>query len=376
VLIVDRRGRVLADSTGEGSRGQDYSNRPEIASALRGKGVQEERHSNTLDEDLLATTVPVLRGGRPAGAVRVTQSVEAVGRSVRRSILGLGLLGLVVLALGLGVGLLIARRIAQPVRRLDETARLVAIGDLERRAPIEGSKEQRSLARSFNTMTERLATALQGQRRFVADASHQLRTPLTGLRLRLEEARAASDDAEVREEIDAGTAEVDRLAAMVEELLLLSRAGARDARPERLDLGAAARDAAGRWEGAAREAGIDLQVTANGAAPVTASPPALERAVDVLVENAIRYSPPGSRVEVRAVPGRIEVLDRGPGLAPGEEETVMERFHRGSAGRQGPAGTGLGLPIAQELAREWGGEVRLENRDGGGARAVLEWEES
>jgi signal transduction histidine kinase len=263
------------------------------------------------------------------------------------------------------------------VRRLDETARLVAIGDLERRAPIEGSKEQRSLARSFNAMTERLATALQGQRRFVADASHQLRTPLTGLRLRLEEARATSDQPAVREEIDAGMAEVDRLSAMVDELLLLSRAGARDARPESMDLGEAAAEAADRWQGSAREAGIDLRVSrANGAAPVTASPAALERAVDVLVENAIRYSPRGSQVDLLAAPGRIEVLDRGPGLAAGEESDVMERFHRGSAGRRGPAGTGLGLPIAQELAHEWGGEVRLENRDGGGARAVLEWEGS
>lgn len=377
VLIVDRRGRVHADSSGGELRGESYANRPEIASALRGEGVQETRSSQTLDEEILATTVPVVRAGRPAGAVRVTQSVEAVDRSVRSSILGLALLGLVVLVLGLAVGLLIAGRIARPVRRLDETARMVATGDLDRRAPVEGSKEQRSLARSFNLMTERLATALQGQRRFVADASHQLRTPITGLRLRLEEARAASDQPEVREEIDAGTAEVDRLAAMVEELLLLSRAGARDARPENLDLGDTAEDAARRWEAAARDADIDLHVTrSNGAAPVTCSRRALERAVDVLVENAIRYSPSGSRVDLRAGPRRIEVLDSGPGLQPGEEEDVMERFHRGSAGRRGPAGTGLGLPIAQELAREWGGNVRIENRDGGGARAVLEWEES
>lgn len=377
VLIVDARGSVLADSAGPASRGRSYADRPEIASALTGDGVQETRESRTLDEEILATTVPVLRRGRPAGAVRVTQSVEAVDRSVRRSIVGLGLLGLVVLVMGLGVGLLIARRIARPVRDLDETARVVAGGDLDRRASVEGSHEQRSLARSFNVMTDRLATALQAQRRFVADASHQLRTPLTGLRLRLEEARASSDEPAVQEEIDAGMAEVDRLAAIVEELLLLSRAGSRDADPAELDLGETAEQAGRRWQGAARDAGIDLQVSReNGAAPVTASPPALDRAVDVLVENAIRYSPRGSRVDLRAAPGRIEVLDRGPGLEPGEETRVMERFHRGSAGRLGPAGTGLGLPIATELAREWGGVVRLENRDGGGARAVLEWEES
>ena len=99
VLIVDRRGRVVADSAGAASRGQSYADRPEIASALDGEGVQEERRSQTLDEDILATTVPVVGRGRHAGAVRVTQSVAAVDRSVRRSILGLVLLGLVVLCL-------------------------------------------------------------------------------------------------------------------------------------------------------------------------------------------------------------------------------------------------------------------------------------
>ena len=130
-----------------------------------------------------------------------------------------------VLALGLAVGAVIARRIARPLNRLDATARQIADGDLDRRAPVEGTTEQRSLAHSFNTMTSRLAQALQAQRQFVADASHQLRTPLTGLRLRLEEARAESRDAAAREEIDLGIREVDRLSAMVEELLVLSRAG-------------------------------------------------------------------------------------------------------------------------------------------------------
>jgi signal transduction histidine kinase len=376
VLIVDARGRVVADSTGEASRGESYARRPEIASALRGDGGQDRRDSRTLDEEILATTVPVVRGGNPAGAVRITQSVDAVNRSVRRSVVGILLLSLVVLTVGLAVGLLIARRIARPIGRLEGTARQVAAGDLGRRAPVEGSTDQRSLARSFNVMTDRLGTALQGQQRFVADASHQLRTPLTGLRLRLEEARATSDQPHVREEIDAGMAEVDRLAAMVEELLLLSRAGARDAPPERLDLGAAAEDAARRWHAAAQEAGVELVVSRNGPTPVTASRPALDRAVDVLVENAVRYSPVGTQVEIVTAPGRLEVLDRGPGFQPGEEARVLERFHRGSAGRQGPPGTGLGLPIAQELAREWGGDVRLENRAGGGARAVLGWERS
>ena len=92
----------------------------------------------------------------------------------------------------------------------------------------------------------------------------------------------------------------------------------------------------------------------------------LERALDALLENALRYSPAGSAVTIVGAPGRIEVRDRGPGVTPDERELVFERFRRGSAGLGGPSGHGLGLPIARELAREWGGDVRIEGRDGGG----------
>jgi len=376
VVIVGARGRVIADSAGSARRGESYADRPEIAAALDNRPYQETRTSDTLDEELLATAVPVIEDGRPAGAVRVTQSVDAVDRAVWRSIAGIGLLGAVVLLFGLGVGALIARLIARPLNRLDATARQIADGDLERRAPIEGTVEQRSLARSFNTMTGRLAQALQAQRQFVADASHQLRTPLTGLRLRLEEARAESRDEAARLEIDHGIREVDRLSEMVEELLVLSRAGeAADVETEPLDLGEQADLAGRRWRGLALDGGIDLNVRhTNGALPVECSRAALERALDALVENAIRYSPAGSEVQIVARDRTVEVLDRGPGLAPGEEETVLQRFNRGSAGRRGPAGTGLGLAIAQELAGTWNGDLRIENRDDGhGARATLVW---
>lgn len=376
IVIVDRRGRVLADSTGEVARSASYAGRPEVASAIRGRPVQDMRHSDTLGEDILATAVPVLGAGRPTGAVRVTQSAEAIGRAERRSLLGLAALAAVVLVIGLGAGALLARRISRPLRRLDATARDIAEGDLDLHATVEGSREQRSLARAFNTMTSRLGASLEAERRFVADASHQLRTPLTGLRLRMEEAREESSEPLVREEVEAGIREVDRLTAIVEELLLLSRAGERDAEPEPVDLFEAARDARMRWRGLADERGIALDARVEeGAHSVSCPRPSLERAVDVLVENALRYSAPGTVVEIVAGRERIEVLDRGPGLEEGEQDLVLERFHRGAAGRRGPSGTGLGLPIASELAREWGGRVHIHNRGGGGARAVLSWGE-
>ena len=363
VVIVDVRGRLVADSESEDALGADYSTRPEIVAALRGDTFQEQRHSQTLDKEILATALPVLARGEPEGAVRVTQSVDAVNRATRSSILGLIAIGGIVLLLGLAAGALIARQIAGPLRRLDDAAERVKEGDLSARAKVEGSQEQRSLATTFNQMTARLERLVEGQREFVADASHQLRTPLSGLRLRLEEARAVARDRATEEEIDGALAEVDRLAAMVTELLLLSQAGEADAPAEQVDLADAARRAAERFpDGVSTVSGVPVP-------PVRVAPADLDRALDALIENALHYG--NGRVEVRSRPGALEVLDRGPGLSESDLAAVFERFHRGTAGRAGPSGTGLGLPIARELARRWGGDVTLANRDGGGVRATI-----
>ena len=243
--------------------------------------------------------------------------------------------------------------------RSGASTRLAADGDLSARAKVEGSTEQQRLARTFNDMTARLERLVAGQREFVADASHQLRTPLSGLRLRLEEARASTADREAIEEIDAGLRELDRLSAMVTELLVLSQAGEVDAPPERVDLEEAAHRVAARWD-------VDV---AGGPATAFCAPADLDRVLDALVENAVNYG--NGRVEIRSRPGAVEVLDRGPGLADADLAAVFERFHRGAAGRAGPDGTGLGLPIARELARRWGGDVTLANRPDGGARATV-----
>ena len=197
--------------------------------------------------------MPILERGQIVGAVRVTQSVEAVNDAVRRSVVGIVLLGLAVLALGIVAGALIARRIARPIGRLAVAADEVAAGDLDVRAPVEGTAEQRRLAQSFNEMTGRVGRMLGSQREFVADASHELRTPLTGLRLQLEEIEHIARTGEEREAAEAALHEVDRLAAIVEELLVLSRAGEHELPAERIELSDAADRAAGRWERAARE---------------------------------------------------------------------------------------------------------------------------
>ena len=187
-------------------------------------------------------------------------------------------------------------------------------------------------------MTQRIKRLLRVQQDFVADASHQLRTPLTGLRLRLEGLadRFRGDD-RVAGELEAAMGEIDRLSLIVDELLILSRAGEHELPGERIELADAANRAAERWRGAARERAIGLEVRSAGEAGVVwCARPDLDRSIDALLENALRYSPAGSTVTIEVGADRIEVLDEGPGLEPGEEEAVFDRFRRGSAGRRGP----------------------------------------
>ena len=373
VIVVDAAGRLLADSAGAPA-GRSYADRPEVRAALRGHSEQITRNSETLGAEILATAVPVLEHGRPRGAVRITQSVEAVNKAVRTSILDVAALAAIVLALAVIAGALIAQQIARPIRRLDRAARQVAGGDLDATVAVEGSTEQRSLARTFNEMTQRVKKLLRVQQDFVADASHQLRTPLTGLRLRLEGLRERfGGEQGIETEVGAAMLEIDRLSQIVDELLILSRAGEHELPGEEIDLELACRRAAERWRAHAAERGIEIafgdgEVGARG----WSAGPDLDRSIDALLENALLYSPPSSTVTIAFGPGRVEVLDRGPGLAAGEEEAVFERFKRGEAGRRGPAGTGLGLPIARELTRQWRGDVTLAARDGGGLRAIIE----
>lgn len=370
VIVVDEKGRLLADSAGA-PPGRDYADRPEIAAALAGSGEQITRDSKTLGTQILATSAPVLGHGHTEGAVRVTQSVAAVHGAVKTAILDLAALAAVVLLFGLLAGAVVAQQIARPIRRLDKAARQVATGDLDATVAVEGSTEQRSLARAFNEMTQRVRRLLQGQRDFVADASHQLRTPLTGLRLRLE-GMAERDGEPDPAEVDAALAELDRLSLIVEELLILSRAGEHELPAEEVDLNGVAARAGERWAGTAAEREIELVAqNGDGDARAWCAPHDLDRSLDALVENALLYSPGGSSVAIESVPEGIDVLDRGPGLQPGEEEVVFERFRRGSAGRRGASGTGLGLPIARELVRQWSGEVTLAPREGGGTRASI-----
>jgi signal transduction histidine kinase len=293
---------------------------------------------------------------------------------VHRSWIALALLGLLVLALAAAVGALVARRVARPVSRLERAAEQVAAGDLSVTAEVDGTREQRSLARSFNEMTARLAKLLGSHQDFVADASHQLRTPLTALRLRLEEADAAldaGDPAIARDELQAATGEADRLTRIVEELLVLTRAPGLRPPAEAVDLGTAAHEATERWAPSAAARGIELTAVPGATGRVQSATGDLDRVLDALIENALAYSPPGTAVAVVAQDAAIHVDDEGPGVDEAEAEAVFERFRRGRAGRSAPGGSGLGLAIARELAGRWNATVALQPRATGGTRATV-----
>src|SRR6185437_1018705 len=164
VLIVDAQGLVLADSSGPAQLGTSYASRPEIHTALSGRQYQVTRGSQTLGQEILATAVPIVHDAQTAGAVRITQSIGAVHSAVRRAQFVVILIGLIVLALVLAAGAVIAAQVARPIGRLEQVARRVAQGDLTARAEVEGSTEQRSLAASFNEMTGRIEGLLAAQR--------------------------------------------------------------------------------------------------------------------------------------------------------------------------------------------------------------------
>ena len=319
----------------------------------------------------------MVRAGDVIGAVRITQSAEAIDRQLGGRVgdqLKLPLiLGGAVVLLGLAAALFLARALTRPVRALESTVQRVTAGELSARAPVSGSREQRLVAGAFNQMTERLEGLLGSQQEFVANASHQLKTPLTGLRLRLQAlGKRLGEDEHGLHHVDQATHAVDHLNGIVEDLLVLSRRGRGTAAAEVLDLNAVVQEALDRWRPAAEQSGVRFHAEPYGEECLgVCDPTDLERALDALVENALAYTPRDSAVVLAASPGSLEVADEGPGLAPGEEQLIFERFRRGRAGRQGPHGTGLGLAIARELVERWGGSVTIANRPAGGAVARL-----
>ncbi len=379
VVIVNADGVAVVTSDDDQSRvGASYASRPEIAAALAGTIQTGNRFSETLGIELLYVAVPVFSGEEVLGAVRLTYPEQEVVDAVTEQLWTLGWVALTTVILAGIVGLIVSTSVTRRLQFLRRTTEQLAHGDLHARADASaGAPEIRSLATSFNRMAGRIEALVDQQRSFAADASHQLRTPLTALRLRLERARELlpTDPAGAAERLADAEAETDRLLTIIEGLLLLNRAEGRVSVPVRVDLAEEARERVEQWRALASELQIELQVHSPVTAPVSAADTAAQQVLDNYLDNAISLSAPGTEVTVTVtVDGgttRLDIADRGPGLTAEECEHAFERFWRGDLDR---GGSGLGLAIVAQLMTASGGTASLAPRPGGGVVATAVFE--
>jgi signal transduction histidine kinase len=375
VVVIDTEGRAIADSQPPAEGERYFDTREEFVTALEGQVAAGSRDSETLGGRLVYAAVPVASGGVVRGAVRLTYPADELDARVRENWYRLGAIAVVSLLAATGVGIVLARSVTRPVRELQQVATELGSGNLAVRADTsDGPREVRALASDFNDMADRLAELIGAQEAFVADASHQLRSPLTALRLRLENLEETLDDPD-RVEVEAAGREVARLSRLVDGLLALARAdrAAGSATAETVLLGPLLAERADVWRPLGEERSVVITVTGDGAASL--SPDRLAQVLDNLIANALEVAPAGSAlalsVEPRGEVVAVHVVDGGPGLGAEERERAFDRFWR--AGRDGGTlgGSGLGLAIVQKLVRIDGGTVELREAATGGIDAVV-----
>jgi signal transduction histidine kinase len=325
----------------------------------------------------LEVTEPATRDGRTVGAVRISYPTSDLTRRLVQIWGFRAILALAVLAVAAGLGALVARRLTRPLRQLNDMASRFSDGDLTARSPVTGPHETQTLARTLNQGAERLDTLIASQRIFVADASHQLRTPLTALRLSLDNIADGVDDDFVREDVEQATAEVVRMSRLVNGLLVLARAEAKVTAAEPLPLREIVAERLSVWRPAADERGVHIALrgsVVDGRPLVLASPGHLEQVLDNVLSNALEVSPDGATITVRSESRgdevELTVADEGPGMSDADKSRAFDRFWRGQ-GLTGRSGSGLGLSVVRQLVTDDGGTVALRDAPGRGLSVVI-----
>ena len=353
VFVFDGGSQMLAGTDLDG-----HDHFPEVPRALRENRLIS-RVGREAGGSETQVAVPFKTGGT-RGVLDLRRSLASLGgvqAVVRRSLVAAAF---VALAVALVAGIALATRLVRRLSALRTTALEVAERGPDDTRPVEDGHrdEVGDLARAFATMQRRLAAQEQSRRTFVSTASHELRTPLTSLGLMLhgatdELAHEQPDLPEARDQLRRALGQTDRLSKLAAELLDLSRLDAGvELRSEPVELVELARSVLAEFAVGSSRA----ELTEDGPAWVLADPGAVARIVRILLNNAHRHGE--GRVVLRVEPGAIEVSDEGPGVPPGQEERIFERFRRGpEAGEDG--GFGLGLAIGRELAEQMGGELRL-----------------
>jgi len=273
---------------------------------------------------------------------------------------------------GLAAAVVLGRRVARPLEDLADVAGRTAAGDLDARATVEGPSEVQALARSYNALVDRLAEQEEIRREFIVNASHELRTPLTNLQGYLEALRDGVM-APSPAVFDSLREEVDRLTRLAASLDLLIGGDGDRARPEAVDLAAALATAIelAAPAFARRSITIDAPTGSSGQELVAARPDEVAQVLSNLLQNALRYTPPGGRVRASVEPdaaGRevtVRVANSGPGIPPDEIHRVWERFYRVDKSRaRESGGAGVGLAIVKRIVEEAGGRVGATSMPG------------
>ncbi len=364
----------FVDSAGDTYRPQEfgvlYPLLPGVAEAtLVAAGKRGSGYSDTTfqGKHVRVYTTNVIRpsAGGLGVALEVAAKLTDVDNELTTIRLWLVLVAAGGIAVAAGFGFLVARATLRPLRDLSETAeRVRATRDLSERIAIGGTDELGTLASTFNAMLESLGEAAQRQRQLVQDASHELRTPLTSMRTNIEVLASAhelppGERAQlIRDVID----QLGEMTALVGELTELARGEEQASQLEEVRLDQVAEDAIRRTARNHPEVPIEAELEPTS---IVGTPASLERAIANLLDNAAKWSPAGSPVEVRLAHGELTVRDHGPGIAAEDVPHVFERFYRATSARSMP-GSGLGLAIVQQVAHAHRGTIAAELADGGG----------
>jgi signal transduction histidine kinase len=362
VSIFDSAGRRMAGTA--------------VAPAVSGSQLARTRAGRTAvypADDRILVVAPVQRdfGSGSTATVALVRPTVAVDHRVAvlwgliAAVATAGLLGAALVAVGL------ARWVSRPLSTLEEAAQLLGDGALDTRSSADaGPREVRRLAANFNTMAARLEALVHGHQATMADVSHQLRTPLAALRLRLD-LLAQDCDERVGGELAGAQEEIARLSRLVNGMLAVARAENITAAPAHIAVDAVIRDRVAAWRPAAEER--DVTLTAQDLAPVGAriGDGNLEQILDNLLANALDAVTSGGTIRITAAAAadraRIIVADDGPGMSQQQQRTAFRRFTTSSAN-----GTGLGLAIVDRLVVSSGGSAALSDTPGGGLTVTIE----
>jgi len=366
VVVTDSTGRVLASGAAPNDDGDAASAaytagaRSALDSARGGSAA-----NGRSGEDVYAAA-PVGTADDLRGAVLVIRSDDRTQTRIDQFRIALAVLAVVVLMVAALVGDRLSRWAIAPLRRLDDRAAALGRGDLSVRADLgTGPPEVTELARTFDEMAERLEMLVGTQRQFVADASHQLRSPLTALQLRIESIDLTDPDAAAAD-IDAALEEAARLSRLIDGLLALARAERTPTTLIEVDARDMLEARRAAWSALADERQVTIEVDAPPRVAVIVGEGHLEQILDNLIDNAIEASSDGGRVTLiaRSNGDRVEihVRDNGRGMSSAERVHAFEPFWQGPAGHETGV-AGLGLSIVDRLARANGGRVRLDSND-------------